>query len=105
METFDLSAFTRFVLGRLKPKEFGRLENELPAIVEAFARYDMHFMRLTGVLDDEDVPTDIDYDEDDAFEYIYDAYLNDHPEDEDGDMLAASLLNRYMEIKDDYPQL
>ena len=47
-------------------------------------------------------PGEADYDEDEAFEFIYDAYLSDHPEDEDDDMLAATLLDRYMELQADY---
>ena len=54
------------------------------------------------MLDEADGWGESEYDEDDAFEYIYDAYLNDEPDDPDEDMAVATLLNRYMEAKDDF---
>ena len=75
---------------------------KLKAMIADFVQYDLHFMRVSGVLNALDAPGEADYDEDEAFEFIYDAYLSDHPEDEDDDMLAATLLDRYMELQADY---
>ena len=33
---------------------------------------------------------------------LVDVYKRQHPEDEDDDMLAATLLDRYMELQADY---
>lgn len=101
MASFDSVKVTDFAIKRLRPSEFGMTEDRLRTVVGDIARYDLHFMRLTGVLDEGDEWGEGEYDEDDAFEYIYDAYLADNPGDGDDDLVIASLLNRYMEIKDD----
>ena len=55
-----------------------------------------------ALLDENDEAGENEYDEDEAFEYIYDAYLADHVQDDDEDMVIASLLNRYMELQAEY---
>lgn len=88
----------KLILQRLEKKPFRAIWEQVPRLIEDFLLYDLHFMRLTGVVDSESTA---EYDEDEAFEYIYDAYLSDHPEDDDENMLVATLLNRYMELKDE----
>ena len=102
MKAFDTDALCAFVLLRLDPKQYRRVAELLPALIADFARYDRHFMRLGGVLTPGDEWGKAEYDEDDAFEYIYDAYLSDHPDDDDDDMAVAAALNRYMELKHDF---
>ena len=87
---------------RISKKHLLFSEEKLKAMIADFVQYDLHFMRVSGVLTALDAPGEADYDEDEAFEFIYDAYLSDHPEDEDDDMLAATLLDRYMELQADY---
>lgn len=91
-----------WLLEHLNTKEFRTLADRLPQIVGSFLEYDFHFMRVSGVLDENDEPGENEYDEDEAFEFIYDAYLSDHPDDSDEDMTIASLLNRYMELQAEY---
>lgn len=98
----DLTANKTWLLSQLNRKEFRALEGRLEEMIESFLTYDFHFMRLTGVLDENDETGENEYDEDEAFEYIYDAYLADHPQEDDEDMLIASLLNRYMELQAEY---
>ena len=98
----DFSENLQRLLSRLGKKEFAPIADRLPGIVEAFLEYDFHFMKVTGVVDENGEPGDNEYDEDEAFEFIYDAYLSDHPEDDDEDMLVATLLNRYMELQAEY---
>lgn len=98
----DLIENKQWLLSRLNTKEFRTLADRLPEIVDSFLTYDIHFMRLTGVLDETGDTGENEYDEDEAFEYIYDAYLSDHPDEEDEDMQIASLLNRYMELQAEY---
>ncbi len=98
----DLAANKEWILKKLDRKNFMPLLNRLDELIDCFLTYDLHFMRVTGVLDENDEPGENEYDEDEAFEYIYDAYLSDHPEEEDEDMLIASLLNRYMELQAEY---
>ncbi len=99
----DLNGNLEWLLANIDRKPFRAIADRLPEILEAFLRYDEHFMRLCGVLDENDEPSENEYDEDEAFEYIYDAYLSDHPQDaDDEDMLIASLLNSYMELQAEY---
>ena len=92
----------QWLLERLNTKEFRALSDRLEQIVSSFLTYDLHFMRVTGVLDENDEPGENEYDEDEAFEFIYDAFLSDHPNESDDDMVIASLLNRYMELQAEY---
>ncbi len=94
----------KHLISRIRPAAFGISPADLPPILEAFILYDLHFMRLTGVLDPDDNGGESDYDDDEAFEYIFDAYLSDHPMDEDASMQIASLLNQYMDVFYDYLQ-
>ncbi|MBE5793890.1 MAG: hypothetical protein E7323_04330 [Clostridiales bacterium] len=98
----DLTANKEWILKQLNRKEFRSVEDRLEEIIDCFLTYDFHFMRLTGVLDENDEAGENEYDEDEAFEYIYDAYLADHVQDDDEDMVIASLLNRYMELQAEY---
>ena len=98
----DLTANKEWILKQLNRKEFRAVENRLEEIINCFLTYDFHFMRLTGVLDENDEAGENEYDEDEAFEYIYDAYLADHSQEDDEDMTIASLLNRYMELQAEY---
>lgn len=98
----DLTANKEWILKQLNRKEFRAVEDHLEEIIDSFLTYDFHFMRLTGVLDENDEAGENEYDEDEAFEYIYDAYLADHPKEDDEDMVIAALLNRYMELQAEY---
>lgn len=101
MKGYDPTNAQKWILSRLDKKAFKALPDGLERTVECFIRYDLHFMRVTGVLDENDYQGENDYDEDEAFEFIYDAYLSDHPEGDD-DMQAAALLNCYMELQAQY---
>ncbi|MBR4067676.1 MAG: hypothetical protein IKK08_03495 [Clostridia bacterium] len=92
----------QWLLERMNTKEFRALSDRLEQIVSSFLTYDLHFMRVTGVLDENDELGENEYDEDEAFEFIYDAFLSDHPNESDDDMVIASLLNRYMELQAEY---
>ena len=103
MNTYQADSAREWIWNHLDQKAFRPLsEEKLKAMIADFVQYDLHFMRISGVLNALDAPGEADYDEDEAFEFIYDAYLSDHPEDEDDDMLAATLLDRYMELQADY---
>lgn len=103
MNTYQAEKAREWIWNHLDRKAFRTIsEEKLKAMIADFVQYDLHFMRVSGVLTALDAPGEADYDEDEAFEFIYDAYLSDHPEDEDDDMLAATLLDRYMELQADY---
>lgn len=99
MKGYDVQAAVNFILLHLDRKAYRSIANQLETIVKDLIAYDLHFMRLTGVLDENGEQGEADYDDDEAFEYIYDAWLNDHPEEDDEEMLIAALLNEYMDLQ------
>lgn len=102
MNGYDEKDAKEWILQRMERKPFLAVRDRLPQWIEDFIRYDLHFMRLTGVLGPDDCQGENEYDEDEAFEFLYDAYLSDHPDDTDDDMLVAAALNRYMELEGEY---
>lgn len=88
-----------FILSRLDAKAYRSLWDQLPQLIEDFIAYDLHFMRVTGVLDENGEQGDNEYDDDEAFEFIYDAWLSDHPDQDDEEMTVATLLNEYMDLQ------
>lgn len=104
MQGYNVEEAKRFILAKLDRKAFRAVEKQLPQWIEELIAYDLHFMRLTGVIDENGEQGENEYDDDEAFEYIYDAWLSDHADTDDEDMLIADLLNRYMECQYAYLQ-
>lgn len=102
MQGYQQEAARDYIVQHLDPKLFRGMQNRLADIIDTFIQYDLHFMRLTGVLDEEGCQGENEYDDDEAFEYIYDAWLSDHPGENDEDMKVAELLNAYMDLQCDY---
>ena len=99
MKGYDVEAAKTFILTNLDKKMFRSLSTKLPELIEEMIEFDLHFMKVTGVIDENGEQGENEYDDDEAFEYIYDAWLSDHPENDDEDMLIASLLNAYMDLQ------
>ena len=76
-----------------------------PDTAAAFARRaieaDMRYMHETGVLDDEGLMGDGEYDEDDAFEALF-AALTDGVEDDGEIGKIAQMLDAYMDVQQDF---
>lgn len=76
-----------------------------PNTAAAFARRaieaDMRYMHETGVLDDEGLMGDGEYDEDDAFEALF-AALTDGVEDDGEIGKIAQMLDAYMDAQQDF---
>ena len=76
-----------------------------PDTAAAFARRaieaDMRYMHETGVLDDEGLMGDGEYDEDDAFEALF-AALTDGVEDDGEIGKIAQMLDAYMNAEQDF---
>lgn len=104
MPELDREAAVRFIIDGLDPKPFRVLWDRLPQIVGSLIEYDLHFMRLTGVIAPDGGSGPNEYDEDEAFEYVYDAWLGDNPGEEDEDMTVALLLDCFMELWHEYLQ-
>lgn len=99
MKGYNVEAACAFILANLDRKAYKSIASELPGMIADLIRYDLHYMRLTGVVDENGEQGDNEYDDDEAFEYIYDAWLSDHPENDDEDMIVAALLDEYMELQ------
>ena len=76
-----------------------------PDTAAAFARRaieaEMRYMHETGVLDDEGLMGDGEYDEDDAFEALF-AALTDGVEDDGEIGKMAQMLDAYMDAQQDF---
>lgn len=94
---YDVEEAKSFILSRLDRKAFRSITAQLPQLIGEMIAYDLHFMKVSGVVDENGEQGENEYDDDEAFEYIYDAWLSDHPENDDEDMIVAALLNEYME--------
>ena len=80
MPDVDREEAVRYIIDGLDPKPFRAIWDRLPQIVGSM----------------------IEYDEDEAFEYVYDAWLGDNPGEDDEDMTVALLLDCFMELWHDY---
>ena len=99
MKGYDAEAARAFILANLDTKPFRAIAKELPKIIGELIAYDLHFMRVTGVVDENGEQGENEYDDDEAFEFIYDAWLSDHPENDDEEMMIAAWLNEYMDLQ------
>ncbi len=99
MKGYDAEAAKAFILANLDRKAFRSISADLSQMIGDMIAYDLHFMRVTGVVDENGEQGDNEYDDDEAFEYIYDAWLSDHPEKDDENMIVAALLNEYMDLQ------
>lgn len=102
MVGYDENDARRYIVSRIDKKAFRSLQGRLDTLIAEMIAYDLHFMRVSGVLDENGCQGENSYDEDEAFEFIYDAWLGDHPNEPDDDMQIAALLNRYRELQDAY---
>ena len=100
MQGYDLDAAVRQI-----SKAIGKAAKAAPDAAAAFARRaieaDMRYMHETGVLDDEGLMGDGEYDEDDAFEALF-AEMTDGLEDDGEIGKIAQMLDAYMEARPDF---
>ena len=100
MQGYDLDAAVRQI-----GKAIGKAAKAAPDAAAAFARRaieaDMRYMHETGVLDDDGLMGDGEYDEDDAFEALF-AEMTDGLEDDGEIGKIAQMLDAYMEARQDF---
>ena len=86
-------------------KAIGKAAKTAPDAAAAFARRaieaDMRYMHETGVLDDDGLMGEGEYDEDDAFEALF-AEMTDGLEDDGEIGRIAQMLDAYMEDRQDF---
>ena len=86
-----------FEESRIVARRGGKVAGDARRAIEA----DMRYMHETGVLDDEGLMGDGEYDEDDAFEALF-AALTDGVEDDGEIGKIAQMLNAYMDAQQDF---
>ena len=100
MQGYDLDAAVRQI-----GKAIGKAAKTAPDAAAAFARRaieaDMRYMHETGVLDDDGLMGEGEYDEDDAFEALF-AEMTDGLEDDSEIGRIAQMLDAYMEARQDF---
>ena len=100
MQGYDLDAAVSQI-----GKAIGKAAKAAPDAAAAFARRaieaDMRYMHETGVLDDDGLMGDGEYDEDDAFEALF-AEMTDGLEDDGEIGRIAQMLDAYMEARQDF---
>lgn len=100
MQGYDLDAAVRQI-----GKAIGKAAKTAPDAAAAFARRaieaDMRYMHETGVLDDDGLMGEGEYDEDDAFETLF-AEMTDGLEDDGEIGRIAQMLDAYMEARQDF---
>ena len=100
MQGYDLEAAVSQI-----GKAICKAAKAAPDTAAAFARRaieaDMRYMHETGVLDDEGLMGDGEYDEDDAFEALF-AALTDGVEDDGEIGKIAQMLDAYMDAQQDF---
>lgn len=100
MQGYDLDAAVRQI-----GKAIGKAAKATPDAAAAFARRaieaDMRYMHETGVLDDDGLMGESEYDEDDAFEALF-AEMTDGLEDDGEIGKIAQMLDAYMEARQDF---
>ena len=100
MQGYDLDAAVRQI-----GKAIGKAAKTAPDAAAAFARRaieaDMRYMHETGVLDDDGLMGEGEYDEDDAFEALF-AEMTDGLEDDGEIGKIAQMLDAYMEARQNF---
>lgn len=100
MQGYDLDAAVRQI-----GKAIGKAAKTAPDAAAAFTRRaieaDMRYMHETGVLDDDGLMGEGEYDEDDAFEALF-AEMTDGLEDDGEIGRIAQMLDAYMEARQDF---
>lgn len=97
MQGYDPSAACAAILRGIKRREYKEIENELEGIIREFIELDLRYMQENDIVNADGEAGENEYDDDEAIEYIYDGWLDKHPERDDDDLLIAQLLDEYME--------
>lgn len=101
MQGYDVEAAVPFIAKAMRKAGHRQPQPELEAFIRRAIDEDMRYMHACGVLDDEGLMGEGEYDEDDSFEALLDALADDSEDDAAMDALAQ-LLDSYMEAQQDF---
>ena len=100
MQGYDMEAAVSQI-GKATCKAAKAAPDTAAACARRAIEADMRYMHETGVLDDEGLMGDGEYDEDDAFEALF-AALTDGVEDDGEIGKIAQMLDAYMDAQQDF---
>ena len=100
MQGYDVDAAVS-QLGKAVSRAAHVSPQEAQAFVRRAIEADLRYMHETGVLDDDGLMGEEEYDDDDAFETLF-ARLTDGVEDDEEIGRIAQMLDSYMEAQQDF---
>ena len=97
MQGYDLSEAVSFITAAMR-KALKLPKEELEAFVRRAIEADMQYMQECGVLTEDGLMGEDEYDDDDAFEALLDMLAED-PDDDEAMDRTAQMLDAYMEAQ------
>lgn len=101
MQGYDVEAAVPFIAAAMRKAGHKLPVEELTAFVRRAIEADMQYMQECGVLTEDGLMGEDEYDDDDAFEALLDMLADDPEDDEEMDRLAQ-LLDSYMQAQQDF---
>ena len=101
MQGYDVEAAVPFIAAAMRKAGHKLPVEELTAFVRRAIKADMQYMQECGVLTEDGLMGEDEYDDDDAFEALLDMLAEDPEDDEEMDRLAQ-LLDSYMQAQQDF---
>lgn len=101
MQGYDVEAAVPFIAAAMRKAGHKLPVEELTAFVRRAIEADMQYMQECGVLTEDGLMGEDEYDDDDAFEALLDMLAEDPEDDEEMDRLAQ-LLDSYMQAQQDF---
>jgi len=98
MQGYDVNAAVPFIAAAMRKAGHKITKEELECFVRRAIDADMQYMLEIGVLNENGLMGEEEYDDDDAFEALLDMLAED-PEDEDEMGRLAQMLDSYMEAQ------
>ncbi|MBP3657173.1 MAG: hypothetical protein J6K32_10820 [Clostridia bacterium] len=95
MQGYDMQAAQAYIARAMRKAGVKAQQDELLAFIGRAVEADMQYMQEIGVLDDEGMMGEGEYDDDDAFEALLDMLSEEEEDDEKIDHLAQ-MLDAYM---------
>ena len=101
MQGYDIEAAVPFIAAAMRKAGHKLPVEELTAFVRRAIEADMQYMQECGVLTEDGLMGEDEYDDDDAFEVLLDMLAEDPEDDKEMDRLAQ-LLDSYMQAQQDF---
>ena len=101
MQGYDVEAAVPFIAAAMRKAGHKLPVEELTAFVRRAIEADMQYMQECGVLTEDGLMGEDEYDDDDAFEALLDMLAEDPEDDEEMDRLAQ-LPDSYMQAQQDF---